>query len=244
MRVHLPLFCVSAFSAALVLAACDSGPSPGEALQTDADKEFEKNYKPNPKPRPDGFMAPPTDEEVAAWDRKDPEGEKHLYKWDKSNLDRMTGYWKELQCYREKVKSEGDKAFGSEPLSPEEEKWTQFKQGFIPFVNRWQQRLFANEPRIQEKSKFIGNILEAHELVMNGYPKAYNDGDDVELKKADARWVVVEDKVKKYVEQLDGEWKTPDMENPKEAEKWAKFCEKAMIEPKKDTKGKKKKTPI
>src|SRR5690606_99467 len=116
----------------------------------------------SPKKRPPDGLPPPTDAELKAWDRKDPEGEKHLYKFDKANLKKMLNYWNELECFREKMKEEGEKAFGVEPGSPDEEKWYQFKQLFIPMVNTWQQRLFANEPRILEKSKLIGHFLEAH----------------------------------------------------------------------------------
>lgn len=218
----------------LGLGACDSDePQGAEALATDADKKFEETeYKKKKIERPTEGLPRPSEAEFAAWDRKDPEGEKHLYKWDKRNLDKMKNYWDELRCFREAIMVEGEKAAGAEPLSAEAEKWHQFKQGFIPFINGWQQRLFANEPRILEKSKFIGHILEAHELVMHGYPKAYNDGDEIELKKAEAHWVIVEDKVKGYAEQLGGEWTYLDTSDPKEAEKWEKFCAKAKTEPK------------
>ncbi len=231
---------------ALFASACgDGGPSAAEAMANAPNDQLPEDFKPNPKPRPGEGLPPPTDQEFKAWDRKDPEGEKHLYKWDKRNLDKMEGYWKQLNCFRDKMKEEGDKAKGTEPLSPESEKWEQFKQGFIPFINRWQQRLFANEPRILEKSKFIGHILEAHELVMHGYPKAYNDTDELEIKKADAHWLVVEDKVFRYVERLGGKWEKPDLEDPKKAEAWAKFCTDAFTEPKETGKKKvKKKSPI
>ncbi len=231
---------------ALGLSACAPGPSAAEALQTNADKKFEEEeYKPKKIERPSTEPPPPTAAELKAWDRKDPEGEKHLYKWDKANLAKMEKYWKELQCFREKVKEEGQAAFGAEPLSPTEERWTGFKQGFILFVNGWQQRLFAAEPHILEKSKFIGNILEAHELVMNGYPGAYNESDELELKKQDARWLVVEDKVYNYAEQLGGKWERPDLSDPKQKEKHDKFCVEALTPPKpvKERKAGKK-TPI
>ena len=234
-------------TALLVSFGCDGGPSAAEALQTNADEKFEKEqYKPSPKKeRPSDGLPPPTDAELKAWDRKDPEGEKHLYKWDKKNLTKMKGYWDELRCFREEVMKNGEKALGAEPMSPESEKWHQFKQGFIPFVNGWQQRLFANEPRIQEKSKFIGNILEAHELVMHEYPQAYNNGDEIELKKAEAHWIIVDDKVKAYAEQLGGKWEYLDTTDPKQAEKWDKFCIAAKKPPKQgEKKGKRKKSPI
>ncbi len=229
---------------ALVLPACGGGKSKTieESLKTNAEDELLKDYKPSPKKRPNG-LPPPTDAELAAWDRKDPEGEKHLYKHDKKNLKKLINYWQELECHRDEVKREGAKAFGVEPGSPEEEKWYQFKQIFIPKINAWQQRLLANEPRIMEKSKMIGHFFEAHELVMNGYPVAYNNGDKTELEKADLHWEVVQNKISKYIKNIaDGEelpkW---DDSDPKELKKHEEFCEKALNPPK--NKGQRRKAP-
>src|SRR5690606_6485300 len=148
------------------------------------------------------------------------------------HLNEMLAYWEEMQCFRDKVKEEGQKAFGAEPGSPAEEQWFQFKRMFIMLIDGWQKRLFSEQPRIQEKSKFIGNFLEAHELVMNGYPKAYNEGDTKELEKQDAHWIIVEAKVKKYVKSLGGEWPgVLDPQNPKDMEKHAKVCAEAMRPP-------------
>jgi hypothetical protein len=62
-------------------AACDQGGSGAGGGVADALKsdpvEQPPNYTPNPKPRPED-LKPPTDAEFAAWNRKDPEGEKHL----------------------------------------------------------------------------------------------------------------------------------------------------------------------
>ena len=215
-------------AAALGLSACDDGPSIDEALAKAEEEKFE--YKPNPKPRPDG-LAGPSEAEFKAWDRKDPEGEKHLYKWDQANLDPMLRYWHELECFREEVKEAGVQAFGAEPGSPKEEQWYQFKRAFVTHVDGWQKRLFAEQPRVLEKSKFIGNFLEAHEMVMHGYPKAYNSGDKVELEKADAHWAIIEAKISKYVKNLGGEYPERDPENEKVMAAHAKFCEEAMKPP-------------
>jgi hypothetical protein len=225
--------------------ACDSGPSISESLATEKDDNLPADYVPNPKARPKG-MAGPTEAEFKAWNRKDPEGEKHLYKWDKAHLSDMLGYWEHLECFREKIKEEGDKAFGAEPGSPTEEQWFQFKRGFVTHIDGWQKRLFAEQPRILEKSKFIGNFLEAHELVMHGYPSAFNEADKTELEKTDAHWVIVEAKVKKYVKNLGGEWVERDPENPKHAAKHAAVCEDAMTPPDRTGKVKRgrKKSPI
>ncbi|MCA9691522.1 MAG: hypothetical protein KC636_18100 [Myxococcales bacterium] len=208
------------------------GKSMREKLEAGEQEQLPEGYKPKPKPRPKG-NPPPTDAEFKAWDRHDPEGEKHLYKWDKQNLDKMLNYWEELACFREDVKREGAKAFGVEPGSPEEEQWYQYKQLYVPKADQWQKRLFANEPRILEKSKFIGNILEAHEAVMNNYPKAFNNGDKLELEKVDLEWEVLENKIAKYHKQLtEKEWERPDLSDPKAQAKHAEFCEKALNPPK------------
>jgi hypothetical protein len=153
----------------------------------------------------------------------------------------MLTYWEEMQCFREKVMAEGEKAFGAEPGSPTEEQWFQFKQGYVIFLDGWQMRLFAKEPRVMEKSKLIGHFLEAHEMVMNNYPKAYNDGDKSELEKVEAHWVIVENKVKKYVKNLGLEWIERDPNNPKDVEAHKKVCEKAFEPP--DRTGKAKRGP-
>ncbi|MCB9566342.1 MAG: hypothetical protein H6710_03855 [Myxococcales bacterium] len=223
---------------------CGEHKSLEDSLKTNAEDEFEKSgaYKPNPKKRPPDGLPPPTDAELKAWDRKDPEGEKHLYKFDKQNLKKMLNYWNELECYRENMKQEGEKAFGIEPGSPEDEQWYQFKQVFIPKINAWQQRLFANEPRILEKSKLIGHFLEAHELIMHGYPKAYNDSDRTEIEKSDAHWIIIENKITKYLKNIGGELPPkPNLEDPKQKEAHDKFCEKALNPPKNTGKAKVKK---
>ena len=214
---------------ALSLAACDSGPSIQESLDEKAQEE-KFDYKPNPKPRPTGLEGP-TEAELKAWDRKDPTGEKHLYKWDKDNLDRMLGYWEEIACFREKVKAEGEKAFGAEPGSPQEEAWFQFKRTYVAHVDGWQQRLFAKEPRVQEKSKFIGDFLAAHELVMTGYPRAYNDADRDALAENDLLYDRLILKIKKYVESLGGTYPELDPADEKAMARHAEVCEEALAPP-------------
>ena len=225
------------------LAGCDGGgePSLAESLaQIDEEKQVETK-KLNPKPRPKGLDGP-TDAEFKAWNRKDPEGEKHLYKWDKAHLDDMLGYWHDLECFQQKVKTEGEKAFGAEPGSEKAEQWFQFKRAFVAHLDGWQKRLFAEQPRVMEKSKFVGNFLEAHELVMNGYLRAFNDGDKTELQKQDAHWAIVEAKNKKYVKSLGSKWPERDMSKPKVAEAHAKYCEEAMTPPDRSGKAKKRRS--
>jgi hypothetical protein len=206
-----------------------------EDEKVDAKKAGEGEEEGEKREIPTSELPEPTAEELAAWDRKDPEGEKHLYKWDKANAKKMQTYWNELRCLRDKIKEEGQKAFGAEPGGPEQEQWEQFKRAYILMVaDPWQQRLFAAEGQdILSKSKYIGNVLEAHELIINGYPTAYNDGDEVEVKIQDARWTVVENKVIDYSDKIGAPMKLPDLEDPKEAKKWEKFCKDVVLPPKK-----------
>ena len=65
---------------AVALTACGNSEKPSlqDSLAAMDAKEADKaNIK--PKPRPTGLEGP-TEAEFKAWDRKDPEGEKHLYK--------------------------------------------------------------------------------------------------------------------------------------------------------------------
>ena len=242
LRRDLGCLCGGVLALALLLPGCSGGDSKSLAEKMAADPEQEAlekaGYKPNPKPRPTG-LPPPTDEEFAAWDRKDPDGERHLHKYDKANLKKLLNYWAELDCFREKMKLEGAKVVGAEPGSPTEEQWHQFKQIFIPMVNTWQQRMLASEPRILEKSKLIGHFLEAHELVMNGYPGAYNDSDAVAIATADAHWTIVESKVTKYLKNVSNEeLPKEDLTDPKVKEKHDKFCMAALNPPKNTGKAK------
>ena len=228
---------LACFATVGLLCACDSGPSVAESLAKQEDEQVPTNYKPNPKPRPTG-MAGPTEAEFKAWNRKDPEGEKHLYKWDKAHLKDMMGYWEQLECFREKLKVEGDKAFGAEPGTPTEEQWFQFKRAYVNHVDGWQKRLFAEQPRVQEKSKFVGNFLEAHELIMHGYLKAYNMGDKIELAKQDVQWDIVRQKIKKYVKSLGADFPEVDPNNAKQVAAHEKTCEAAMTPPDRSGKAK------
>ncbi len=247
LRRDLGCLCGGALALALVLPGFLIGcggdgdkRSLAEKMGGDPEKEaLEKaGYKANPKPRPTG-LPPPTDAEFSAWDRKDPEGERHLHKFDKANLKKLLNFWAELDCFREKMKMEGEKAVGVEPGSPAGEQWHQFKQIFIPMVNAWQQRMFASEPRILEKSKFIGHFLEAHELVMNGYPDAYNNSDKVAIATADAHWTIVENKIIKYLKNITTEeLPKEDLTDPKVKEKHDKFCMAALNPPKNTGKAK------
>jgi len=218
---------------ALALSACTSS-DPGivEAMkQADEKVETKKVDGAEKREIPTADLDAPSDEVVAAWDRKDPEGEKHLYKWDKANAKTMHNYWKQLRCLRGKMKEEGEKVFGSEPGGPEQEQWEQFKRAYILMVaDPWQQRLFAEQGQdVLSKSKLIGHILEAHELIIDAYPKAYNDSDQTEVTIADARWTVVENKVVDYSAKIGAPLKFPDLDNPKDLKNWEKFCKDVVL---------------
>ncbi|PRQ06361.1 hypothetical protein [Enhygromyxa salina] len=224
---------------ALALFACDGGVSAVDALKKADEEPKVEDTEPREKREiPTSVLPEPTAEELAAWDRKDPEGEKHLYKWDKANAKTMQTYWKELRCLRDKMKEEGQKAFGAEPGGPEQQQWEQFKLAFIdPVVDAWQQKLFAAQGQdILTKSKYIGNIIEAHELVMNGYPVAYNDNDEIEIKRQDALWTVAENRVVDYSNKIGAPMTFPDLEDAKEKKKWDKFCHDVIFPPKKKKK--------
>ena len=225
---------------ALALLACTGGVSAVDAMKK-ADEEVKveaKETEGEKREIPTSELPEPTAEELAAWDRKDPEGEKHLSKWDKNNAKKMQTYWKEMRCLRDKMKEEGQKAFGAEPGGPEQQQWEQFKLAFIvPVVDSWQQRLFAAEGQdILTKSKYIGNIIEAHELIMNGYPVAYNDGDEIEVQRQDALWTLAENRVVDYSKKLGAPMTFPDLENAKQKKKWDKFCHDVIFPPKKKKK--------
>lgn len=221
--------------------ACTGGEDVVSAMEK-ADQDDKAPAKKDGEPEkkteiPTSELPPPTDEELAAWNRKDPEGEKHLYKWDKKHAKTMHNYWLELRCLRDKMISEGEKAVGAEPGGPEAENWEQFKRAFIPHVDGWQQRVFAEEGQeILSKSKYISNIIEAHELVMNGYPTAYNDGDEKLIKRQNALWVVVENKIVDYSDKIGAPIKLPDLEDEKAAAKWEKFCDPVLKPPKRGKK--------
>jgi hypothetical protein len=213
--------------------AADEPNSYAKALGSSLDQQVEATIEKKPYVAPTIGLPPATAEELAAWDRKDPGGEKHLYKWDKRNAARMKEYWIDIQCFRERMLEEGKKATGADPQGTEAEQWDQFKRAFIPLIDRWQQRLFSLEPRILEKSKFISNFLEAHELVMLRYPRAFNDNDEKALMKAEAFWTIVSAKVNRYAEQLGSDWSTPDLTSASAKAKWDKRCAQAFKEPKK-----------
>jgi hypothetical protein len=195
-------------------AAPSQPPEPTPPTTTPAEPTPVATAEAEPEPvaapeEPSPGLPPPSEAELSAWDRKDPAGDAKLIAFDTQNLDRMLGYWNDLACFRGRVVAEGQLAFGSEPGSPADERFFQFKRQHTVALDAWQQSFFAKEPRILEKSKFVGHFLEAHEIAMFGYPKAFGSGDPNEVKEVESWWVVVEAKTKKYAESLGGTWKAP-----------------------------------
>ena len=169
-----------------------------QEVPADAKIPETKMAEPEP-PAPEPELLPPTEAEFRAWDRKDPEGEKHLYKWDKDNLETMLGYVRHLECRRLAVIEAGE-AF--EAGTSSESDWFDFKRDEVRSLDAWQKQVFADHPRIAEKSKLIGQLLELHELVLYELPKAFNAKDATARAKADAHWMVVIAKVEKYATRL------------------------------------------
>lgn len=229
-----PRLCCAGLSVAFAVAGC-TGPTPTESLSKPKKEEVTLGPDDVVKKRPTG-LKDPSKAEFRAWNRHNPAGEKHLYKWDKAHLKDMLRYWEELECFREEVKREGSKAIGAEPGSPKGEQWHQFKAGFVPHVNGWQQRVQADIPGWLDSSKFPGNFFQAHEMVMIGYLRAYNDANKKALKIQDAEWDIVAAKNKKYVKSLGAKWPERDYEDDKVIAKHQKVCVAALKPP--DTSGK------
>lgn len=189
-------FCASPTSAAEQVEAAreDDVPTTEAALAQGSDRDADPERREHPDELP-----PVTEAEFRAWSRTDPAAEKRIFEWDRDNLDRMLSYFGDLQCFRHPLVAAGD-AYAAGKSS--EAEWTQVRRAHIIALNEWVQQL-----RALEKSKLMGNLLEAHELVMTGYPQAYERGDQAELAKQDAHWQIIEAKVRKYVEVLGVEQK-------------------------------------
>lgn len=158
--------------------------------------------EPPPEPTPAERYGRPTQEEFEAWDRKDPAADKHLYEWDRNNYARLQPYIHDLECLRARMVAAGEAGAGTKPGSAKAEAWLRAKRALILELDRWQKDLLVMEPRIFEKSKAIGMLLEAHELVMHALPHAYDDADTNAIQKAAAHWMIVEAKLDTYAQRL------------------------------------------
>lgn len=236
MTIDIPQTIIGAAVGLALLTACDKHELESVAPEQSATVAPTVEAEPTPTPdsaepeaAPDSEVAmlpEPTAEELAAWDRKDPQTDKKLQEWDKNNAKTMHGYWLELRCLRDEMKKEGELAFGTEPSGPAQQRWDKFKRAFIgPVANEWQMQLFMTEGQdILMKSKYISMIIEAHEIVMHGYPVAYNDGDRVEVQRQDAYWTILESKVDDYSDKIGAPIQLPDLDDPGQKKKWERFC--------------------
>ena len=148
-------------------------------------------------PIPSAELPSPTEAELRAWDRKDPEGEKHLYKWDKANFAALDSYWRELQCLHFAVRSSGDASLtGGDPKW-----WEGFRLNLSTKGEGWL------EPLVQQgllgKSKFFSQLIEGYELAVYQYPEAYEGREAMPLMRLDAHWLIVENKIEDYAERLE-----------------------------------------
>lgn len=162
---------------------------------------------PSAPPPPAAAATPAQPAPTSTADAAEPEGTPEQRAWDADNLERMLGYWGDLACLQARVRTTGEAARGAQPGSPPEEAWYQFKLAHAREADAWQQRLFASETRVLERSHMIGWLIDAHELVTDSYPRAYNGGGDAAaISESDARWAAIERRMQRHVEALGGAW--------------------------------------
>lgn len=143
------------------------------------------------RPRADGrHPSGPTEAEFRAWDRKDPTKENDLYKWDAANFGRMEAHFHDLECFRVFMIAAGESGRGAAPGTKAAKTWAEAKRELVGKLDVWEKQLFAEDPRILERSKFVQRFLEAHEVVARELPKAYDDDDQRAIDKAEAHWMV------------------------------------------------------
>lgn len=212
------VLCMSALSCAPSQPPPSTTPATASSPTTPAAPASEDPTTPSESPAGDP-TPPPAEPDDAADDPR-------LAAWDKDHHATMLAHWDELTCFRETVKAEGGLRLGFEPGSPPEERWFQFKRGYVVHADAWLKRLFASEDRVLEKSAMVGRLLEAHEAVMHDYIQAYNADDRNEVAKVDTHWNIVEAKLKAYVERLGVTWIDP--ADPGRSAEHAAACKRAM----------------
>ena len=92
----------------------------------------------------------------------------------------------------------GEAGRGAAPGTRAAKAWSKAKLELVRDLDAWQRELFIKEPRIIERSKFVGHFLEAHEVVARELPKAYDGDDPLAIEKAEAHWTIVAAKIDKY----------------------------------------------
>lgn len=150
------------------------------------------NDDPKP-PRTDGrHPLAPTQAELDAWERKNPENTHlHVYEWDALNFGRMEGYFHDLECFHAFMVAAGEAGRGAAPGTKVAKAWADAKRQLMGELDAWLKQLFTNEPRILEHSKFVVRFLEAHEVITRVLPAAYDDGDQLAIDEAEAQWMTV-----------------------------------------------------
>jgi len=115
----------------------------------------------------------------------------------------MHGYVRHLECRRLAVIEAGEAYVAG---TSSEDDWRDFKRDEMLALDKWQKQLFVDNPHILASSKFVGQLLEMHEIVLHSLPKAFNTKDAKERAKVDALWTVVITKVTRYTSRLGGEF--------------------------------------
>lgn len=145
------------------------------------------------------------DDESLLWRRSEARHDREsAYKWDQSHLGWLLENWKHLQCYRDHVKDVGEAGFGAEPGSPREEQWLQNRHRLVLHLDRWYERLIAEEPDVSSQSEFFSSFKTAYVLVLQTYPAAYNESDRQRIRQADQAWKTAQAQVAAYVGRLGG----------------------------------------
>jgi hypothetical protein len=159
-----------------------------------AEERWNTEASNDPKPpRADGrHPLAPTQAELDAWERKNPENKHlHVYEWDALNFGRMQGYFHDLECFHSFMVAAGEAGRGAAPGTKAVKAWAAAKRKLLGELDAWLKQFFTNEPRILEHSKFVGRFLEAHEVITRALPAAYDAGDQLAIDEAEAQWMTV-----------------------------------------------------
>lgn len=152
-------------------------------------------------PSSSSSLGEPTEEELRAWDRRDPAEEAKLAAWDREHRESMLRMYDELRCFHQAVIVAGERRLGK---GSDESEWIAFRHDWSASTSEWLQRLFADNERILERSRFVGYFIEAHEIVSHSYVQAYEARDRAEVEKIGKHWLAVEAKVRRHAEAIGG----------------------------------------
>lgn len=157
---------------------------PTEAPETIEESEPAEPHAAADQARSDG----PTAEQLAAWDRASPQRDAPLNAFDQQNFEKMQARMHDLECFRRRAIEHGEQSLSAEPGSKADDAWFHFKRSFVMEMDTWQKQMFADDLRVIEKSKYIGPLLEAHEVVMHHLLRAYNEQDRERITKVGLMW--------------------------------------------------------